>query len=68
MEPYRFKQGSLPLLVSMPHCGTYIPAELSARMTDVARTVPDTDWHMPQLYDFLQDLDAFFPGLFPAHA
>ena len=57
MEPYRFKQGSLPLLVSMPHCGTYIPPEIAGRLTEVARTVPDTDWHMPQLYDFLQDLD-----------
>lgn len=57
MEPYRFKQGSLPLLVSMPHCGTYVPPEIAERMTEVARTVPDTDWHMPQLYDFLQDLD-----------
>ena len=57
MEPYRFKQGSLPLLVSMPHSGTYIPPEIAGRLTEVARTVPDTDWHMPQLYDFLQDLD-----------
>ncbi|MPZ09336.1 MAG: N-formylglutamate deformylase [Kiloniellaceae bacterium] len=58
MEPYRFKQGSLPLLVSMPHCGTYVPPEIAGRLSAVARTVPDTDWHMPELYDFLEDLDA----------
>ena len=57
MEPYRFRQGSLPLLVSMPHSGTYLPPEIAARLTAVAQTVPDTDWHIPQLYDFLQDLD-----------
>jgi len=57
MEPYRFSEGSLPLLVSMPHPGTYIPPEIEARMTDVAKTVPDTDWHMPQLYDFLAEMD-----------
>ncbi|MGD1877101.1 MAG: N-formylglutamate deformylase [Kiloniellaceae bacterium] len=57
MEIYRFKQGSLPLLVSMPHSGTYIPPAIAARMTEVARTVPDTDWHLPQLYDFLEGLD-----------
>ena len=57
MELYRFRQGSLPLLVSMPHPGTYVPPEVEARLTDVAKTVPDTDWHMPRLYDFLQDLD-----------
>jgi len=57
VDPYRFKQGGLPLLVSMPHCGTHIPDAMAARMTAVARTVPDTDWHMPQLYDFLTGLD-----------
>ena len=57
MELYRFRQGSLPLLVSMPHPGTHVPPEIAARLTDIARTVPDTDWHIPRLYDFLQDLD-----------
>src|SRR3546814_978652 len=57
MELYRFRQGSLPLLVSMPHPGTYVPPEIEARLTEVAKTVPDTDWHKPRLYAFLQDLD-----------
>src|SRR3546814_18633502 len=57
MELYRFRQGSLPLLVSMPHPGTYVPPEIEVRLTEVAKTVPDTDWHKPRLYDFLQDLD-----------
>ena len=38
MEPYRFRQGSLPLLVSMPHSGTYLPPEIAARLTAVAQT------------------------------
>ncbi|MEQ8354514.1 MAG: N-formylglutamate deformylase [Kiloniellaceae bacterium] len=57
MELYRFSPGSLPLLVSMPHSGTYLPPEIAARLTEVAKTVPDTDWHIPQLYDFLGALD-----------
>jgi N-formylglutamate deformylase len=57
MEPYRFKQGSLPLLVSMPHPGTYVPPEIAARLTEAAKAVPDTDWHIPRLYDFLTGLD-----------
>lgn len=58
MDVYRFTQGSGPLLVSMPHVGTHVPPELSARMTAIARTVPDTDWHVDRLYDFLGSLDA----------
>ena len=50
---FRFRQGTAPLLVSMPHTGTRIPDALLRRMTPVAATLPDTDWHLEQLYDFL---------------
>jgi N-formylglutamate deformylase len=55
---YDFHAGTAPLLVSMPHCGTHIPPELAAAMTPAALEVPDTDWHMPRLYDFLVELGA----------
>lgn len=55
---YFFERGSLPLLVSMPHVGTQLPADLAARMTPRAKQVPDTDWHLPRLYDFLQAMGA----------
>jgi N-formylglutamate deformylase len=42
----------------MPHTGTYIPDTLARRMTAIARTVPDTDWHLERLYDFLDALGA----------
>lgn len=47
-----------PLFVSMPHVGTDLPPDIAARLTDQARAVPDTDWHVDRLYDFLADLDA----------
>jgi len=58
MEPYRFTAGTAPLLVSMPHVGTYVPAEIAERMSPVARALPDTDWHVDRLYDFLDQLGA----------
>jgi N-formylglutamate deformylase len=52
-EPaFRFHQGTRPLLISMPHVGTHVPPQLAARLTPVARQVPDTDWHLDRLYDF----------------
>jgi N-formylglutamate amidohydrolase len=36
VPPYRFRQGSVPLVVSMPHSGTWIPPSLSRDMTDAA--------------------------------
>lgn len=58
MAPYTFRAGRTPLLVSMPHTGTHIPDALARRMTEVALTVPDTDWHLERLYDFLDGLGA----------
>lgn len=58
METFELIQGSTPLLVSMPHNGTAIPEDIARRMTDHARTVPDTDWHMDRLYDFAEKLGA----------
>ena len=57
MNLYAFTPGDAPLLVTMPHCGTHIPDELAAGMTPAALDVPDTDFHLPLLYDFLGELD-----------
>ena len=56
--PFRFRQGTRPLLISMPHVGTHVPPALAARLTDEAQRVPDTDWHLERLYDFADALGA----------
>jgi len=58
MEIFRFRAGTAPLLVSMPHVGTHVPEEIAARMTPVAVGLDDTDWHVDRLYDFLEQLGA----------
>jgi len=58
-EPsFRFRAGTRPLLISMPHVGTHVPPALAARLTGEARQVPDTDWHLARLYDFADALGA----------
>lgn len=57
-EVFHLHQGSVPLLVSMPHIGTDIPAELKAGYTQEALGVEDTDWHLHRLYNFLPLLGA----------
>lgn len=56
--PFTFHQGTQPLLLSMPHAGTYVPPALAARFTAEARQVPDTDWHLERLYAFARDMGA----------
>jgi len=58
MDVYKFRPGRTALLVSMPHTGTHIPDGLARRMTEIAHAVPDTDWHLERLYDFLDSLGA----------
>lgn len=58
-EPaFRFRQGRRPLLISMPHVGTHVPACVADRLTDEARGVDDTDWHLERLYDFADEIGA----------
>jgi N-formylglutamate deformylase len=51
-------RGNSPLFVSLPHNGTALPDDIAARLTDDARRVPDTDWHVATLYAFAHELGA----------
>src|SRR5262249_48234207 len=42
----------------MPHTGTFLPPDISARLTHAALQLPDTDWHLERLYDFVDELGA----------
>jgi N-formylglutamate deformylase len=55
---FRFKAGTLPLLVSMPHVGTDIPDDVAARLMPCAAARADTDWHLAQLYGFVEEMGA----------
>jgi len=55
---FQLTQGHIPLLISMPHLGTHLPAELAAQMTPEATRLTDTDWHMDRLYGFATDMGA----------
>ncbi len=56
--PFVFHPGTRPLLVSMPHTGTWLPPDIEWRLTPQAREVHDTDWHLERLYDFAVGLGA----------
>ncbi|HMB55659.1 MAG TPA: N-formylglutamate deformylase [Arenimonas sp.] len=58
MDVFKLHRGSAPLLISLPHDGSAIPDAISARLTDGARSAPDTDWFVSRLYDFARDLGA----------
>jgi N-formylglutamate deformylase len=55
---FEYVPGDLPLLISLPHSGTYLPPELIVRLRPQVLDLPDTDWFVPQLYDFCGALGA----------
>lgn len=58
-EPlFEYVPGDGPLLISLPHSGTYLPPELEVRLQPRALDLPDTDWYVPELYDFFRELGA----------
>lgn len=55
---YTLHRGTTPLLVSLPHVGTWLPEDLKPRLAPESLAVPDTDWHLERLYAFAKDLGA----------
>ncbi|MBV8125270.1 MAG: N-formylglutamate deformylase [Burkholderiaceae bacterium] len=49
------KPGRVPLLISMPHVGTAIPADQQHRYQPRALETEDTDWHLARLYGELAE-------------
>jgi formiminoglutamase len=52
------RRGSAPLIISFPHTGTDIPADIEQRLISPWLGRKDADWWIERLYDFAADLDA----------
>ena len=60
MPPYIIKettQTKVPILLSVPHCGTQFPEELTANfIPELAKAPDDTDWFVDELYNFASEM------------
>jgi len=55
---FELRRGTAPLLISMPHTGTFLPSDISVRLAPAPLKLPDTDWHLERLYNFVDQLGA----------
>jgi formiminoglutamase len=53
MKPVDVVEGDGPVILSLPHTGTYLPAEVRAKLNATGRALADTDWNIHKLYDGL---------------
>jgi N-formylglutamate deformylase len=58
MDVFSFHAGYSPLLVSIPHDGCHVPADIGDQMTPAGLALPDTDWHVAELYGFAREIGA----------
>lgn len=55
MPVFDYTSGTLPIILSIPHAGTEVPGHIVEHMTDKAKLIPDTDWHVHRLFEFAKD-------------
>jgi formiminoglutamase len=55
MSSVEVSSGESPLILAMPHSGTYVPPEIEACLNDNGRRLTDTDWHVDELYGGIVD-------------
>lgn len=50
MNPVSVKQGDSPIVLAMPHTGTYVPEKVMSSLNTTGQGLSDTDWHIDKLY------------------
>ncbi|MDF3605018.1 N-formylglutamate deformylase [Paracoccus sp. DMF-8] len=53
MIPVEVVSGDSPVILGLPHTGTWLPDDIRARLNGRGRVLADTDWHIERLYDGL---------------
>lgn len=50
ITPVEVTRGDLPIVLGIPHAGTWLPDTAAARLNETGRELADTDWHIDRLY------------------
>jgi formiminoglutamase len=53
MIPVEVVQGDSPIVLGLPHTGTFVPDDLAQRLNARGQGLDDTDWHIHSLYEGL---------------
>lgn len=51
MNPVEVHRGDSPIVLGLPHTGTFVPDNILADLNGRGRGLDDTDWHIHTLYD-----------------
>lgn len=51
MTPVEITRGNGPVVLGLPHTGTWLPEDVTARLNARGLGLDDTDWHIHRLYE-----------------
>ncbi|MEE9348088.1 MAG: N-formylglutamate deformylase [Robiginitomaculum sp.] len=52
-RPVTTVEGDGPMILGLPHSGTFVPREIWDTLNGIGRKLADTDWHVDRLYEGL---------------
>lgn len=58
MKPFKYTKKNGPVIVSIPHAGTFLPDDVYKNMTAAGQSIEDTDWMVDRMYNFIHQTDA----------
>lgn len=50
MMPVTVHQGAGPIVLGLPHTGTFVPEDIAIKLNENGRKLADTDWQIDRLY------------------
>lgn len=53
MNPVEVRPGDGPMILGLPHTGTWLPEDVRSRLNETGALLADTDWNVDLLYDGL---------------
>ena len=66
MKSVEVKHGNHPVVLAIPHTGSYIPEEILKAVTQPAKQLIDTDWNVHCLHD-CHSIRSRISNLFPSY-
>ena len=64
MTPVEINRGDSPIVLGLPHTGTFVPDDIMADLNARGRGLDDTDWHIHNLYEgVLAGATPFYPSV-----
>lgn len=53
MQAFEIQQGKGPIILGVPHAGTFVPGPVWRTLNATGQLLADTDWHVDRLYEGL---------------